>query len=71
VIWKGYRTLWAYPWYLDQQSPGMDPKESFYEWVDTWMAFYKVSNLEKETDDTEKVIIFLSTYHSRRTPHVG
>jgi hexosaminidase len=41
VIDKGYRAIWAYPWYLDQQNPGMAPKKSSYEWVDTWMAFYE------------------------------
>lgn len=40
IIDTGYRTIWAYPWYLDQQTPGMAPKKTFYEWVDTWMALY-------------------------------
>jgi len=40
VVNSGYRTIWAYPWYLDQQSPGMSPKPEFYLWGDTWKAFY-------------------------------
>jgi len=40
AILSGYRALYAYPYYLDQQQPGTDPKATFYEWVDTWQAFY-------------------------------
>jgi hypothetical protein len=69
AILSGYRALYAYPYYLDQQvstttrpvvslccrcelnfswwgmlqQPGTDPKATFYEWVDTWQAFYDVS----------------------------
>jgi len=40
AVSKGYRALYAYPYYLDVQSPGEDPKPKFYVWVDTWRAFY-------------------------------
>jgi hexosaminidase len=56
VVQQGYRALWAQPWYLDQQSPGMEPKPKFYEWVDTWIAFYQAEpviglNLTKDQED--------------------
>jgi len=53
VVSAGYKAIFSFAWYLDQQIP--DPPSTHYEWVDTWQDFYLADPYKGITGDTSLI----------------